>query len=127
MTPNRIIKERLLTSPTLSRLSHAAYGHFFSLLVLSDDGGCFECTSSVVRGKCYSRRDRPPTIKKIEVWQNEMEGCGVIRRWKVSGREFAGLMSFTTHNKFSVDEKGKSTRHRRKTPVPPKSLGIKEW
>lgn len=121
MTPNRIIKESILTSPTLGRLSIGAHAHFFSVLLLSDDWGCFESTPIVIKGKCYSIRKRI-TEKRINEWQNEMENIGLIRRWGNGEREYAMLVNFDTHNRYGVKEDGSPVRHRRKTPDPPKEF-----
>jgi hypothetical protein len=119
--PNRIIKESILTSPTLGKLSIGAHDHWFSLLLLSDDWGCFECTPPVVKGKCYSYR-KGIGENRIAAWQDELEEKGIIKRWRNSEREYGVLLSFNTHNKYGVTENGKQARHRRKTPEPPKAL-----
>ncbi len=120
--PNRIIKESILTSPTINRLSAQAERHFYRLLLLSDDHGCLEATPLVVRGRCYGLQPRI-TAKVVKGWQKELEEVGILRFWPDDERIFGVFCSFDKHNsKYSLTDDGKPTRHRRKTPEPPKQL-----
>jgi hypothetical protein len=119
--PSRIIKESILTSPTMAQLSPAGERHFYRCLLRSDDWGCFECTPGVLAGVCYPLV-RGGTPKKVGRWNDELETAGIIKRWQENGRQFAVLTSFDNHNRYGVDKNGKQTKHRRKTPEPPKGL-----
>ncbi len=113
--PSRFIKESIWTSPNLARLSPRAELHFYRLLPLPDDFGCFESTPNVVRGRCYPLNEgiRPTDIQK---WQDEMEQNDLIYRWQVSGREFAIFPTWKRHQYI------RGTPHKRKTPEPPQSI-----
>lgn len=116
--PNRIIKESILTSPTMANLSPAGERHFYRCLLRSDDWGCFECTPAVLSGTCYCHH-KGAGPAAVERWTKELEAVGMIRRWEDNGRQFAVFTSFDHHNKFGVTDNGKPTRHRPKTPTPP--------
>lgn len=119
---NRIIKDSILTSPNFNRLSVHAERHFYRILMLTDDYGCFEATPDVVRGKCYPLQFRQISAKDVERWQNELGEKGILLFWIDDGRVFGIFRSFDKHNaKYAVTSDGKPTRRARKTPIPPDS------
>lgn len=109
--PNRIIKESIWTSPNLNALSPLAELHFYKLLPLTDDWGCFEATPLVVKGICYPLRAATPP-SSILMYQKELSDNGLIKMWSVGGRDFAEFVLFEKHN-------GILNRHSPKTPCPP--------
>jgi hypothetical protein len=120
--PNRVIKESILTSPNFNQLSVHADRHFYRLLLVADDYGCFEATIAVVKGKCYPLKD-DISRDDIAQWQNELIELGIIRTWSEDGRDYGIFLSFDKHNaKYAVTEDGKPTRHRRRTPEPPDEI-----
>lgn len=112
--PNRIIKESIWTSPNLNQLSIQAERHFYRLMPCPDDHGCCECTSAVIRGKCYPLQ-ADVTIEEIEQWQRELESQGLILRWTNSNRQYAIFPTFSKHQRIR-------SLHNRKTPVPPPNI-----
>ncbi len=112
--PCRTVKEFFWRWPLLNQLSDMAERHYYRILPMADDHGCFESTPEVVCGLAYplKRQIKPQDVKK---WQDEMERVGVLRRWQADGREFALLLDFARQN---------SVRHlvKRKTPEPPADL-----
>ncbi len=109
--PNRILKESIHTSPNLNALSPLAERHFYRLLPVPDDFGCFEATSLVVKGRCYPLR---PEIKtsEIEKWHSEMVEQQIIRLWTEDGRQFGQFLNWDKHQRVR-------SLHQRKTPIPP--------
>ena len=119
--PNRIIKESILTSPTMNKLSVYAERHFYRLLLLVDDYGCFESHSMIIRGKCYPLNN--VSVSQIKRWQDELIRNNIIRTWMDNEREYSIFVKFDEHNsKYCVTDKGKNTRHRRRTPEPPLAI-----
>jgi hypothetical protein len=110
----------------MARLSADGERHFVRLLLLKDDWGCFEATPGFIRGHCYPYHNI--TSLQIITYHNELENNGDLRFWQVEDRYY-GL--FCTHekyfNNYGVSDKGEQTRHRRKTPEPPKSIFNKEY
>jgi len=127
--PNRIIRERILTSPTMSRLSSEAERHFWRMVVIADDHGCLECTPRALHGRAYSLYDSV-TVADVERWSSELEAAKVIGRWCADGRQYCKVRRWDEHNSgYCVTDDGKPTRHRPKTPHPPENLfqcGISE-
>lgn len=113
--PNRIIKESIWTSPNLNKLSDMAERHFYRILPLPDDHGCFESTPKVVRGHCYPLKENV-THEDIAGWQKELEEAGLIILWSVNGgREYGAITSWKKHQYIR-------SLHNRKTPSPPKEV-----
>jgi len=120
--PNRVLKESLLTSKTAAMLSGDEERHFIRLLLLADDHGCLEITSDVIRGYCYSKMLDKVSEKKIESWTRKLVDVGLIKIWFESGRNFGCFVNFSNHSGSCFTGDGNKTRHRRKTPEPPKHL-----
>jgi len=113
--PNRIIKESIWTSPNLAKLSPRAELHFYRLLPVPDDYGCFESTASVIRGRCYPLNESIRS-RDVQNWQDELEQNGLIIRWVIGLREYA---IFTTWSKHQYIRPG---QHQRITPEPPEEV-----
>ena len=113
--PNRIIKESIWTSPNLNSVSSLAERHFYRILPLPDDHGCFQSTPVVVKGRCYPTRLNV-TAALIAAWQGELERADLIRRWQAEdGREYAFFPNFSRHQRIR-------SLHTRRTPAPPDSI-----
>lgn len=122
---NRVIKDSIWTSPSLAQLPLIADLSWPRWLLLSDDWGCFEADAEVIKGKAYPKRKevKPSDIEKLKTIYNE---SGNLFLWKEGGREWGYFTNFDTHNEYcnssGVNDVGKYTKHRRKTPEPPKDL-----
>ena len=112
--PNRIIKDSIWTSPNLNLLSDLAERHFYRILPLPDDFGCFESTPAVVKGRCYPLKDSV-SPKDVRSWQDELEAAQLIVRWWVDNREYAIFPTFPKHQRLRA-------LHQRKTPAPPDAI-----
>ena len=119
---NRVIKDSILTSQSMARLSAEAERHFFRLILLKDDWGCMEATAGFVKGHCYSYHETM-TLDKIITLHNELEQNGDLRFWQDGDRYYGIFIGHEKHdNRYGVTASGKQTRHRRKTPEPPKDI-----
>lgn len=111
--PNRIIKDSIWTSPSINRLSINAERHFYRLLPLPDDHGCFQSSSSVVKGLLYPLQDIK--TKDIEKWHTELEEANICRFWIFDGREYGIFINWAKHQRIR-------SVHQRKTPPPPENI-----
>lgn len=109
--PNRIIKESILTSPNLNKLSEAGENHFYRLLLITDDWGCAEVTPAVIKGKCYPLKPKI-TIEEIEKRTQELIDNELLKVWEIKERTYGTYLTFDTHNELSE-------RHIARTPCPP--------
>ena len=117
--PNRIIKESIWSSPTLSQISLEAQAFWLRLLPLPDDHGCFDARSAILRGKLYPLCLTKVTEANIEAWLTELESVDSIRRWLTPDGITWGLMTnWSKHQRIR-------SLHQRKTPEPPENLIVK--
>jgi len=124
---NRVIKDSIWSSKSLAKLPIYHQDQWPRWLLLADDWGCFNADPDIIKGLAYSKRkekakdilkDREVFYKAgmLFVWQDEKE------------REWGFYVSWDGHqfcNASGVDNEGKYTKHRRKTPEPPKGLLLK--
>lgn len=113
--PNRIIKESIWTSRSLANLSPRAELHFYRLLPVPDDYGCFESTASVIRGRCYPLNESIRS-RDVEQWQDELDQNDLIVRWQTHNREYAIFPTWQRHQYV------RQAPHQRKTPEPPQAV-----
>ena len=111
--PTRFIKESIWTSPNLNKLSPLAERHFYRLLPLPDDHGCFEATPAVIKGKCYPLQD--VEIADIQKWHDELRANDLVCFWEQNDRFYGIFKTWAKHNRIR-------SLHQRKTPPPPKDL-----
>lgn len=112
--PNRVIKESIWDSPNLNKLSDLAERHFYRLLPLPDDFGCFRATTSVVKGRLYPTRTYI-TEQNILEWYAELEEHNLCKFWEEDGRLFGIFVNFDKHQRIRA-------MHQRKTPPPPENI-----
>ena len=55
--PNRLLKEGIVDSDRINSLSAQAEVFFYRLLVVSDDFGCMDARTSILRARCFPLRD----------------------------------------------------------------------
>jgi hypothetical protein len=113
--PNRIIKESIWTSESLSRCSLQAQGFFLRLLPLPDDHGCFDARPAILKGRLFPLVPKV-TTKQISGWLKELAEVDIIRLWVASnGVEYGFLPKWSEHQRIR-------SLHGRKTPEPPKKI-----
>jgi hypothetical protein len=121
--PNRILKDSTLTSPNLNRCSIPAQDLFKRILVLIDDYGCADGNCEIIYGRAYSMCMDKVKVDDVTEWRQELIDNGLISVWEENKREYILFNSTEKHLCLkSYTDDGKPTRHRRKTPEPPKSL-----
>lgn len=121
--PNRVIKDSIWTSPTLAKLPNYIQDQWTRWLLMADDWGCFNADPQIIKGLIYPKRNE--SINKIIKIRNDFEEAGLLFVWNNSEREWGFFVSWDNHqfcNASGVDNEGKYTKHRRKTPIPPKDL-----
>lgn len=120
---NRVIKDSIWDSPSLSVLRPYHQDQWPRWLLQADDWGCFNADPDVIKGLIYPKRKE--TIKMVletrEIYQNR----GLLFTWNEGLRTWGYFVCFDNHNfcnSSGVDNGGKYTKHRRKTPEPPQDL-----
>lgn len=122
--PSRILKESILDSPTLAKLEDFYQDQFPRFLLMFDDWGCFNADPDVIKGKAYPKRQKV-TTKVIEKILRAYYEAGLLFMWIEGDRTWGYWVTWNEHNYCNaqaVDDDGKPTRHKRKTPEPPAEL-----
>ena len=91
--PNRIIKESICTSESLSKISAQAERLFMRLIVKADDFGLYYGNTKIIMGNCF------PLIKikesDLEKWLGELEKENIISFYKAEdGKIYLKLNSW---------------------------------
>lgn len=112
--PNRIIKESIRTSDTLSSVSAEAERLFWRIVVSSDDYGRFDARPKVILGQCLSSFIGEINIEQVKEWLRELARVKLITIYKTSD---GGLyLQLTNWSKHQTPRAKKS-----KFPSPPES------
>lgn len=110
--PNRIVKEAVWSSESLSKVSLLAQGLFLRLLPLPDDHGCFDARVTILRARLFPLNYAQVTEKILEKWIQELIAVDCIRVWMDSGVRYGYFPSWSKHQQVR-------SLHHRKTPPPP--------
>lgn len=121
---NRVLKDSIWVSPSLAKLPIYYQDQWPRWLLLADDWGCFNADSEVIKGLAYPKRKE--NIQNINIIKKLFNELGMLFLWENGeGHRWGYFVNWDKHqfcNASSVDEGGKYTKHRRKTPKPPESL-----
>lgn len=96
--PNRIIKESICTSESLSELSWFEQSLFFRLIVLADDYGVCDARPAVVRGRAMPLHS--VTDVQIANALNKMAMAGIIDLYNVGGKSYLQFSSWAQHQQI---------------------------
>lgn len=121
---NRVIKDLIWSSPSLAKLSLSAQLHWPRWLLMSDDWGCFNADTDIIKGLVYPKL-KAITLGVIEKLKDEYFNSGKLFLWSEGDRQYGYFTSWSNHqfcNATHLDDAGKQNRHKRKTPEPPKEL-----
>lgn len=117
--PNRILRDGILSSERVSRLSFAAEVFYRRIMSLVDDYGRYTADPVILRSMCYPRRVDQITLDQIEAWMAEatsregLRPCErpLIRLYEVNGKQYLEVQDF-----------GQTIRaNKSKYPTPPDS------
>jgi len=97
--PNRIIKETICTSDSLSQLSDFEENLFYKLLVNCDDYGRFDARPAIVKSRCYPLRERL-TLKNIEDALSSLARVGCVKLYQVDGKPYLHLPTWEVHQQI---------------------------
>lgn len=96
--PNRIIKESVCTSDTLSALNDFQENFFFRLIVSVDDYGRLDARPAILKAKLYPLRDRL-TQKDIEGALKALADVGCVEVYEVDGKPYLRLPTWEVHQR----------------------------
>lgn len=97
--PDRIIRERALTSPTLDQLSAEAERLHWRLTVVADDYGRFDADPRVLLARCFPLKVGLFKADRLEPWRDELALAGLIGLYRVSERLYGAYLTWATHQR----------------------------
>lgn len=110
--PDRIIRESICTSETLSLLSDFEERFWHRLIVNCDDFGRFYANPSILRGKLFPLADGK-TKKDMSDALNKLASVGLVELYTVDGKPFLHVAKWSkyqrtraTKSKFPAPEDG---------------------
>lgn len=116
--PNRIIRDSIRTSDSLSRLTAEEERHFYRLLVYADDFGRFDARPEVVLGQCYPLAHGKITPADVDRWTTRLgqQDVAILVLYSNDGRPYG---AFRKWDKYQRIRNAKS-----KFPSPPQSESL---
>lgn len=110
--PNRVVREDILNSERVEKLSYAAEVFYRRLMSMLDDYGCGDGRVSIMRSTLYPLRLEKVSESDLSKWIAECEKADLVRRYQHQGKPYIWLLNFNQ----TVRQK------RRKHPPPPASM-----
>lgn len=92
--PNRILREGILTSPRMARLSWAAEVFYRRLHSVVDDFGRFHAHPMLLRAACYPLQLDKVSDSDIGKWMLETAEAGLVRVFEHADQRYLELLDF---------------------------------
>ena len=96
--PNRIIKDSIAKSETVSGLTDFQFRLWVHLITYVDDYGRGDARPAIIKGACFPFRDRM-TNKDIEKGLADLAGAGCIGLYKVDGKSYLYFPNWEQHQR----------------------------
>jgi hypothetical protein len=91
--PNRLLKEGIVDSDKINSLSAQAEVFFYRLLVVSDDFGCMDARTSILRARCFPLRDNI-TGDHINKWIAELLEQKLLISYSCEGQPYIQILKW---------------------------------
>ena len=101
--PNRILREKSLTSPTLAKLSDAGERLFWRLIAVADDHGRFEAEADVVRSACFPKLLSKFSITRVERLLRDLDAAGLIQLYHVKDRTYGAFLTWKDYQRVRAE------------------------
>ena len=96
--PNRIIKDSISKSETISGLTDFQFRLWVHLITYVDDYGRGDARPAIIKGACFPFRDRM-TNKDIEKGLADLAGAGCVVLYKVDGKPYLCFPNWENHQR----------------------------
>ena len=96
--PNRIIKDSISKSETISGLTDFQFRLWVHLITYVDDYGRGDARPAIIKGACFPFRDRM-TNKDIEKGLADLAGAGCVVLYKVDGKPYLCFPNWEQHQR----------------------------
>lgn len=97
--PNRIIKESIRTSETVSSLSDFEFRLWIGLIVSVDDAGRGDARPAIIKGLVFPLRDRV-TVRDIDAALHGLAAKGCVSLYEVDGKPYFWFPSWAEHQRI---------------------------
>ena len=91
--PNRLLKEGIVDSDKIDRLSPEAEVFFYRLLVVADDLGRMDARPAILRARCFPLKESL-SAEKLAKWEEMVWEAGLIGRYDVDGKPFLQILEW---------------------------------
>lgn len=92
--PNRILREGIIDSDRVDRLSEPAEVFYRRLMSVVDDFGRFEADPVILRAKCYPRRTDKLSIEDIQCRLGETVDAGLVALYMQGRKRYLQIIDF---------------------------------
>ena len=107
--PNRLLKEGIVDSERIDKLSADAEVFFYRLMVVADDLGRMDARTAILRARCFPLKESL-SGQKIERWLEEVWQAGLIGRYAAEGRPYVEILRWDqrvrSHGKYPPPDDG---------------------
>lgn len=109
--PNRVIREGILDSDRMDKLSWPGECFYRRLHSIVDDYGCFDARPSILKSKLYptEKKQAIVSLPDIEKWMLETVEAGLVRCYVVAEKPYLVVLDFNQQVRIK----------KRKFPEPP--------
>lgn len=91
--PNRLLKEGIVDSDKIERLSPEAEVFFYRLLVVADDLGRMDARPAILRARCFPLKESL-SAEKIVKWQDAVWDAGLVGRYEVASKPYLQILEW---------------------------------
>lgn len=92
--PERVVRQGILTSDSINRLSWPEECFYRRLMSVVDDYGLFDGRNSVLRASLYPLKLDHVSDSDIGKWKHACADADLVRLYSVDGREYIELLKF---------------------------------
>jgi hypothetical protein len=119
--PNRILRDSITESESLSRLTSEEERFFCRLLTKADDFGRFDARPPIVRASCFKLMLDSITAAQVEAWLRRLADpdIDVVRLYEVAGRSYG---VFTHWNRYQRPPRAQESKY----PEPPQNTMLSD-
>lgn len=91
--PNRLLREGVVDSPKIDRLTPEEEVFYYRLLVVADDFGRMDARPAILRARCFPLKETLST-GKVSGWLDAMWRAAVIGRYEVDGQPYIQILKW---------------------------------
>lgn len=103
--PNRVIREDIITSENVNKLSWLGQVFFYRLLLSIDNAARFDARPEIIRSFLFPLDSQKVSVSDVAKLLSECEGAGLVRTYEVGGKMFLVVKNFGQNLKYDTKSK----------------------